>query len=114
MTAKTNHIKLTDAIVKGTPFPTGKSQHYLHDTEQDGLALRMRASGAKSWVFIFRQKGARGSEKKTLGSWPMINVKAARDAAKIAAGQLAKEIDPNAANREAKHKAKTKHATLGS
>nr|WP_271593161.1 integrase arm-type DNA-binding domain-containing protein [Bradyrhizobium sp. CCBAU 65884] len=71
-------------------LPSGKSQHYLHDTEQPGLALRMRATGGRTWAYLFTKPGARGTQRKTLGAWPKFNEKAARQAAIIAAGEVAK------------------------
>lgn len=35
----TNYLRLTDAAIRAATLPSGKSQHYLHDTEQPGLAI---------------------------------------------------------------------------
>src|ERR1700757_815059 len=86
----TNHLKLTDAAIRAAALPSGKSQHYLHDTEQPGLAIRMRATGGRTWVYLFTKPGARGTQRKTLGAWPKFNEKAARQAATIAAGEVVK------------------------
>jgi len=91
----TNYLRLTDAVIRAATLPPGKSQHYLHDTEQPGLAIRMRATGG-------RKPGMRGTQRKTLGAWPKFNEKAARKAATIAAGEVVKGVDPNDAKREAK------------
>ncbi len=32
----TNYLRLTDAAIRSATLPPGKSQHYLHDTEQPG------------------------------------------------------------------------------
>ena len=42
----TSYLKLTDAAIRAAALPSGKSQHYLHDTEQPGLAIRMRVAVA--------------------------------------------------------------------
>ncbi len=34
-----SYMKLTDAAIRAATLPSGKSQHYLHDTEQPGLAI---------------------------------------------------------------------------
>src|SRR5215470_768405 len=98
----TNYLRLSDAAIRAATLPSGKSQHYLHDTEQPGLALRMRATGGRTWVYLFTKPGVRGTQRKTLGAWPKFNEKAARQAATIAAGEVVKGADPNAAKREAK------------
>jgi integrase len=88
-----NHLKLTDAAIRAATLPSGKSQHYLHDAEQPGLAIRMRATGGRTWVFLFTKPGTRGTQRKTLGAWPKFNEKAAT----IAAGEV---VDPNEAKRQ--------------
>jgi hypothetical protein len=98
----TNHLKLTDAAIRAATLPSGKSQRYLHDTEQPGLAIRMRATGGRTWVYLFTKPGMKGTQRKTLGAWPKFNEKAARQAAIIAAGEVVKGVDPNDAKREAK------------
>jgi hypothetical protein len=98
----TNYLRLTDAAIRAATLPSGKSQHYLHDTEQPGLTIRMRATGGRTWVYLFTKPRARGTQRKTLGAWPKFNEKAARQAATIAAGEVVKGTDPNDAKREAK------------
>ena len=98
----TNYLRLTDAAIRAATLPSSKSQHYLHDTEQPGLAIRMRATGGRTWVYLFTRPGARGTQRKTLGAWPKFNEKAARQAATIAAGDVIRGSDPNEAKREAK------------
>jgi Arm DNA-binding domain len=85
-----SYMKLTDAAIRAATLPSGKSQHYLHDTEQPGLAIRMRATGGRTWVYMFTKPGMKGTQRKTLGAWPKFNEKAARQAATIAAGEVVK------------------------
>jgi len=108
-------VKLTDAAVERVELPAGKSQVYLYDSEQPGLALRVRASGGKSWVYLFTKPGVDGTQRKTLGAWPRFKEKDARAAAKIATGDLVRTGDPNAAKREAKQQqlAAKERKTLG-
>jgi len=108
-------VKLTDAAVERLELPAGKSQVYLYDTVQPGLALRVRASGGKSWVYLFTKPGVDGTQRKTLGAWPRFKEKDARAAAKIATGDLVRTGDPNAAKREAKQQqlAAKERKTLG-
>ncbi|WP_316189487.1 tyrosine-type recombinase/integrase [Bradyrhizobium sp. SZCCHNS1054] len=102
MPEPTNQLTLTDAVVRNATLPLGKAQHYLHDDKLPGLALRMRATGGRTWVYLFTKPGVRGTQRKTLGPWPKYNEKAARKAATIAAGEVVKGMDPNDAKREAR------------
>ncbi|MFQ3456470.1 integrase arm-type DNA-binding domain-containing protein [Bradyrhizobium sp. UFLA01-814] len=102
MTAPTNQLTLTDAVIRNATLPLGKAQYYLHDDKLPGLALRMRATGGRTWVYLFTKPGVRGTQRKTLGPWPKYNEKAARKAATVAAGEVVKGLDPNDARREAR------------
>ena len=59
----TNYLRLTDAAIRAATLPPGKSQFYLHDIEQPGLAIRMRATGGRTWVFLFTKSGTRGTQR---------------------------------------------------
>jgi len=112
-----NQLTLTDAVIRDATLPQGKAQHYLHDDKLPGLALRMRATGGRTWVYLFTKPGVRGTQRKTLGAWPRYNEKAARKAATIAAGEVVKGVDPNETKREARRqqaaeKQRTTLATL--
>src|SRR5438046_8674429 len=98
----TNYLTRTDAVIRNTTMPSGKAQHYLHDDKLPGLALRMRVTGGRTWVYLFTKPGVKGTQRKTLGAWPKFNERAARKAATIAAGEVVKGIDPNDAKRDAK------------
>lgn len=117
MTEPANQLTLTDAVIRNATLPPGKAQHYLHDDKLPGLALRMRDTGGRTWVYLFTKPGVRGTQRKTLGAWPKYNEKAARKAATIAAGEVVKGLDPNDAKREARRqqvaeKQRTTLATL--
>ncbi|MET3906084.1 hypothetical protein ABID59_000405 [Bradyrhizobium sp. S3.3.6] len=88
-------------MIRNATLPPGSAQHYLHDDKLPGLAMRMRATGGRTWVYLFTKPGVRGTQRKTLGAWPKYNEKAARKAATIAAGEVFKGVDPNDAKREA-------------
>ena len=102
MTEPTNQLTLTDAVIRNATLPLGKAQHYLHDDKLPGLALRMRATGGRTWVYLFTKPGMKGTQRKTLGAWPRYNEKAARKAATIAASEVVKGVDPNETKREAR------------
>src|SRR5436853_6260714 len=100
MTEPANQLTLTDTVIRNATLPPGKSQHYLHDDKLPGLAIRMRATGGRTWVYLFTKPGVKGTQRKTLGAWPKFNEKAARQAAIIAASEVIKGVDPNDAKRE--------------
>ncbi|WBL77638.1 Arm DNA-binding domain-containing protein [Bradyrhizobium xenonodulans] len=102
MTEPANQLTLTDTVIRNATLPPGKAQHYLHDDKLPGLALRMRATGGRTWVYLFTKPGVRGTQRKTLGAWPKYSEKAARKAATIAAGEVVKGLDPNDPKREAR------------
>ena len=107
--AKRNSRTLTEASIgKLTRAPKGKRVEYF-DALQPGLALRVSESGGKSWSVFYRIEGGR-NRRSTLGRWPAMGVKAAREAAaKIKA--LAEEgKDPAAAKEVEKAEAERKAA----
>jgi integrase len=80
-----------------TGAPTGKSEGVLWDNTVTGLGLRVRATGAASWVFVYRKRGAGRKapvRRVTLGSWPALALDAARAAAQTIVGEIALKKDP--------------------
>jgi hypothetical protein len=95
-------MKLNDRSVTGTSprLPEGKSEFIFFDSDTAGFGLRVRRSGARSWVFQYWQGGR--ARRVTLGSWPKLSARKARElvdslAAKVALGQ-----DPAAEKLEAR------------
>jgi hypothetical protein len=66
-------MPLTDAQIKALQ---PRLARYLI-TDGRGLSLDVLASGVKSWMYRYRQDGAYG--KVTLGRYPDLTLKAARD-----------------------------------
>ena len=90
-------------IKAGTPL--GKPHATLRDG--GGLCLRLLPSGAASWQFVYRLRGAgrSGTQKTvTLGSWPGIDVRKAAEEARRLAGEVAAGRDPRAEIRAAKRR----------
>ena len=76
--------------------------------EQGGFGLRVSASGAKSFILMYRMPGDRTRRKWTLGRYPQITLATARRIAAQGREKIDKGIDPGAkavarkkANREA-------------
>lgn len=108
--------ELTDAVVKNASCPEGKSQHYIRDSKQAGLALRLRSTGGKSFVVFVTRPGLRGSHKVTIGAADKITVTKARQEAGGTVWQskrddlIAKRREQKEAAREA---SKAKAVTVG-
>lgn len=64
-----------------------------------GLRLVVGQGGSKSWIFRYQLNGRR--RQMGLGSFPIISLKAARDAAAACRAQIAQKVDPLDARREA-------------
>jgi integrase len=87
--------KIEKFVTAGTP--SGKSETVLWDNAVTGLGLRVRATGAASWAFVYRKRGAgrkEPSRRVTLGSWPALTLDAARAAAQAMVGEIALKKDP--------------------
>lgn len=76
---------LTEAVCKGAESET--REYALRDTRQRNLSLRVRPSGAKTWVVRHRYEGK--AVRASVGSFPVMTVKKAREAASsVLAGGL--------------------------
>ena len=75
--------------------PTGKS---FTRTDADGLALFVSAKGAKNWHFRFYWNGKQ--VRISLGTYPEVSLKDARELRDSARALVAKGIDPRAHRRE--------------
>jgi hypothetical protein len=73
--------------------------------EPSGLALRVRATGARTFYFLHTRPGAKGTHKTFVGKFPAFKVAAARKRAKILAGDHAAGIDLIARKQERKQEA---------
>jgi integrase len=85
--------KITKALVEGAKAPQ-KGQLFIRDDELKGFALRITASGTKSFVWEGRVKNTGRMCRIALGSFPLMTVVAAREAALAAKAQAASGADP--------------------
>ncbi len=86
-------IKLTDHRVRSEPTPPSGCI-YVYDTEVPGLALRVSASGVRTFVLYRRIMGR--PERVTLGKVGALSLGAARDAARAWNGRAAMGLDVRA------------------
>lgn len=82
--------RLTDKQIK-TAATTGK-EYTLSDG--DGLQLRVRANGTKSWQFKYKRPTDGKSTKLSLGTYPQLSLANARKKTNELLELIAKEIDP--------------------
>lgn len=75
----------------------------VYDATVPGLVLRISPSGSKSWSFTYRVRGQ--AKRLTLGSFPGVNLKLARDRAREARAVLQRGSDPVQEKRDAERHA---------
>jgi integrase len=92
--------KLTDLMVERLSAAPKGTRLEFRDEVLTGLWLRITDTGVKSWSIMYELGGR--SRRHTLGIFPRLNVKAARDAAKSAFRQIADGIDPGEQKRLAR------------
>ena len=93
-------MALTDASVRQARS-TGKD-HTVADS--DGLALLVRANGTKSWDFRFYWAGKQS--RISLGTYPEVSFKEARQRWEEARALIARSIDPRV------HRRQTRSSTM--
>jgi Arm DNA-binding domain/Phage integrase, N-terminal SAM-like domain len=77
--------------------PTTKDL-YLWDTSPPGFGVRVRPSGARTFIYSYRASGGRSARKArhTIGRYGKITLEQARKQAQQLAGQVAAGRDPSA------------------
>ena len=88
-----------------TGVPEGKPHASFRDG--NGLCLRLLPSGAASWQFVYRLRGAGRSDTQktiTIGAWPTVDARKATEEARRLAGEVAAGRDPRADIRETKRR----------
>jgi integrase len=87
------HERLTDAKVAALPLPPPGVRYYLvWDDDRKPLCIAVHAGGAKTWKLVYKFKGR--TRWKTVGAFPDVGVKRAREAAIHLAKLLLDGVDP--------------------
>ena len=84
---------LNDRVVMDAAVPAA-GRVELWDAELPGFGLRISASGRRTWQVMYRIGGRK--RRLTLGSFPALPLKLARDAARATLAEVAKGQDPAA------------------
>ena len=87
-------MKLNDRTVTATKpaLPAGKSEVLIFDEDAPGFAIRIREGGSRVWIYQFKL-GER-HRRITLGRFPKVSAKRAREAVDILASKVGLGIDP--------------------
>jgi integrase len=104
---------LTKSRIEKATVPPGAAELWLRDSIVSGLAVRCLPGGSKTFVYRYRPHGGgRNINPRILklGNFPALSLDDARAAARIHAGNVAKDVDP--AQRRAEER-RRKRATLG-
>jgi integrase len=87
---------MSKLTAKQVEHATAKSQEYKL-SDGNGLYLRVRINGTKSWLFCYRLSGNRQMVRMTLGSIDDVSLKEARETIIKLRKQVAQGIDPRTA-----------------
>ncbi len=112
-------VRLTEKAVEKIVLTPGKEREEVHDDYLPGLVLRVGRK-RKSWSLIYRVAGAgdRGTRgdlsRMTLGAWPLVDLKGARERARDALEAADRGVDPAAKRTDdlAQRKTQTFEAVL--
>ena len=85
--------KLTEARVRD--LQPAEREYTEWDSELRGFGLRVWPTGKKAWLIKYRNTEGR-QRKPNIGTWPILSAEAARRAARIQLGDIAKGGDPAA------------------
>lgn len=96
----------TKAKIEQLPVPQGSERFTFYDTRVSHLALRVTATGTKTFM-VYRKKDGKVL-KRTIGQFPDLSIEQARIAAQKINADLAQGVDPMDQKRLAK-----KELTLG-
>jgi integrase len=113
MVRKDTGTMLTDNEIRRFDSPKNWPKKRLLLSDRGGLALDVMPSGIRSWVYRYRrQDGSR--MKMTLGRYPDLNLKAARDERDKLAGQVARGESPADQRQKEKFEQKEREEGRGS
>ena len=104
-------MRLTDDRIKSLPLPPAGERIDIRDDALPGLVLRVASTGIKTFTVYRRLKG-HNPVRVTIGRWPAVSVKTARERARREIDALASGTDTRPARRAAKAKGMTVRSIL--
>jgi integrase len=96
-------VRLTTATARTLVLPPGRTDHVFFDRDVAGFGLRVRASGARTWMVQYAIAGR--TRRMMLGSIAVLDAGKARDTAKDLLAQVRLGRDPAAEKVQARVKA---------
>jgi hypothetical protein len=103
-------VKLTQHRIEGLICPAGKKDKLVFDDEQKGLAVRVTASGGRTYLAQYSHAGKK--RRVPLGTVDAISLAQARIAAQAIMGDVAKGRDPATERKALAAKRKKAHDAL--
>jgi integrase len=95
-----NYLRFGKRLLEGLPLPDQRRRVTYHDTQQEGLTLRVTHTGSKTFIVRCRINGV--PEYKTLGKFPALTVENARKASQDFLGRVARGENPSQDRRNKK------------
>jgi integrase len=92
-------MKFTKDTTNALVCPAGKTDHVEWDSDLPGFGIRLRGSGAKSWIVQYRI--GRQQRREALGDVRKVRLTDAREAARTIFAQVQLGIDPGAEREKA-------------
>jgi len=89
---KKRQVTLTEARIRS--LRSEVERYDIYDTSVPGLLIRVSPSGHKAFSVLHRTKDTRRLERVTVGSWPKVSLKRAREKAKVILGRFATGENP--------------------
>jgi integrase len=89
-------MTLTDRHIRSAQVRPGLNQIDLRDDQVRGLSLRVYRSGARTWMLHYRRQEDNRRRFLTLGPYPGVSLRQARQLAEVALGRIAAGEDPQA------------------
>jgi integrase len=87
-------MTLTDRQIRAAKVPEGLNQIELVDDQVRGLRLRVYAGGARTWMLAYRRQEDNRRRQVSLGPYPGVSLKQARQLAGMEIGKVAAGEDP--------------------
>jgi integrase len=97
-----DHLRITKSTIRDLKLPRGVKDHIFFDDDVPGFGLRVRASGAQTWIAQYSV--GRKARKVSLGSPAQVDISKAREAAKDIFAKVRLGTDPAKEKAEARAK----------